>query len=74
MQILKEGVQEVLGNWVDYIWASPPLGFVNQRGANAGVNEAARAGKEKSKVLVEEVDAPWPTPGASTEPRRLETS
>lgn len=71
VQILKEGVQEVLGDWVDYTWASPPPGFVNQRGANAGANEAARAGKEKSKVVVEEVDAPWPTPAASPEPTEV---
>lgn len=71
VQILKEGVQEVLGDWVGYMWASPPPGFVNQRGANAGANEAARAGKEKSKVVVEEVDAPWPTPAASPEPTEV---
>lgn len=71
VQILKEGVQEVLGDWVDYTWASPPPEFVNQGGANAGANEAARAGKEKSKVVVEEVDAPWSTPTASPEPTEV---
>jgi aryl-alcohol dehydrogenase-like predicted oxidoreductase len=71
VQILKEGVQEVLGDWVDYTWASPPPGFVNQRGANASANEAAHVGKEKLKVAVEEVDAPWPTPAASPEPTEV---
>ncbi|OCL05810.1 Aldo/keto reductase [Glonium stellatum] len=68
VQILKEGVQEVLGDWVDYTWASPPPGFVNQKGVNAGADETVRAGKDKPKATVEEVDAPWLTPAASPEP------
>lgn len=29
--ILAEGVREVLGEWVDYTWESPPPDFVNER-------------------------------------------
>jgi aryl-alcohol dehydrogenase-like predicted oxidoreductase len=59
VQILSEGVQEVLGEWVGFTWESPP----SEKG------EKGRAiGKPVAKVTVEEVEAPWPTPTASPEP------
>ncbi|OCK73286.1 Aldo/keto reductase [Lepidopterella palustris CBS 459.81] len=70
VQILAEGVQEVLGKWVGYTWESPPPGFVNKRG-NAGGGEGGNGNakdKQATKVKVEELDAPWPTPAASPEP------
>ncbi|KAK5239310.1 hypothetical protein LTR16_012072, partial [Cryomyces antarcticus] len=35
VQILAEGIQEILGDWVDYAWPSPDAGFVNKRGKKA---------------------------------------
>ena len=31
VQLLAEGVQESLGDWLDHTWPSPPPGFVNKR-------------------------------------------
>jgi D-arabinose 1-dehydrogenase len=53
VQILADGVREELGVWFDFAWASPDVGFVNQR-------------KRETK-LVEESSAPWLTPAASPE-------
>ncbi|KAF2111782.1 L-galactose dehydrogenase-like protein (L-GalDH) [Lophiotrema nucula] len=53
VQILAEGVQEILGPWFDFAWESPDSGFVNQR--------------KKDGEVVEEADAPWLTPAASPE-------
>ncbi len=36
---LARGIREVLGKGVDYTWASPPPGFVNQRIASAAASE-----------------------------------
>ncbi|KAL8766245.1 MAG: hypothetical protein Q9209_006933 [Squamulea sp. 1 TL-2023] len=33
VRILAIGIRDVLGDWVDYAWPSPPPGFVNQRRA-----------------------------------------
>ncbi|KAI9703533.1 MAG: hypothetical protein M1820_005837 [Bogoriella megaspora] len=51
VQILTEGIQEVLDNWLDYTWSSPPPGFVNVR----------------DKTSEEAEPAPWLTPAASPE-------
>ncbi|KAF2852241.1 L-galactose dehydrogenase (L-GalDH) [Plenodomus tracheiphilus IPT5] len=51
VQILAEGVQEVLGNAFGYAWPSPDVGFVNKR--------------LKSNVVTEQKEAPWLTPVAS---------
>ncbi|KAF1829051.1 Aldo/keto reductase [Decorospora gaudefroyi] len=56
VQILAEGVQEVLGEGFNYAWASPGPGYVNKR--------------EKKKggiVQQSEAPAPWLTPAASPE-------
>lgn len=57
VQILAEGVQEILGDeWFGYSWASPEPGFVNRREKQDG----ERTG---------DVDAaPWLTPAASPKP------
>ncbi len=36
---LSRSIRQVLGKWVDYTWASPPPGFVNQRKALAAASE-----------------------------------
>lgn len=36
---LARGIRQVLGEWVDYTWASPPPGFVNQRKALNAASE-----------------------------------
>ncbi|KAF2244353.1 Aldo/keto reductase [Trematosphaeria pertusa] len=54
VQILAEGVQEVLGPWFGYAWPSPGEGFVNRR-------------KKDVRVVVEDGEAPWLTPAASPE-------
>ncbi|KAI4266333.1 MAG: hypothetical protein L6R38_008813 [Xanthoria sp. 2 TBL-2021] len=33
VRTIATGIRNVLGNWVDYTWPSPPPGFVNQRSA-----------------------------------------
>lgn len=32
VQLQVEGIQEMLGDWLDHTWPSPPPGFVNKRG------------------------------------------
>jgi aryl-alcohol dehydrogenase-like predicted oxidoreductase len=59
VQILAEGVQEVLGDWFGYAWDSPDPGFVNLRKKKA-VQEAA------------DDDASWLTPAASPTAKALE--
>ncbi|KAL1614516.1 hypothetical protein SLS54_009689 [Diplodia seriata] len=68
VQILAEGVQECLGDWVDFAWASPDEGFVNQRAKRKQV-EVGGEGKQKTLMGKEaEAEAPWLTPAASPEP------
>ncbi|KAF2731757.1 Aldo/keto reductase [Polyplosphaeria fusca] len=60
VQILAEGVHEILGGWCGYAWPSPAPGFVNQP-------------ESKSEVkAVELPDAPWLTPAASPEATPVE--
>ncbi|KAF2724913.1 Aldo/keto reductase [Polychaeton citri CBS 116435] len=54
VQILADGVQEHIDEYLDYTWESPPKGFVNKR--NAG----------KQQTL--ETPEPWLTPAASPQP------
>ncbi|KNG49400.1 l-galactose dehydrogenase (L-GalDH) [Stemphylium lycopersici] len=56
VQILAEGVQEVLGDGFGYAWASPEPGFVNKR-----------VKKVDAKVKQGEGATPWLTPAASPE-------
>ncbi|OAL49711.1 Aldo/keto reductase [Pyrenochaeta sp. DS3sAY3a] len=58
VQILAEGVQEVLGSWFGYAWASPGEGYVNTRKDKVGDNKTVRDG---------DAAAPWLTPAASPE-------
>ncbi|ORX98766.1 L-galactose dehydrogenase (L-GalDH) [Clohesyomyces aquaticus] len=58
VQILAEGVQEILGDWFGFAWASPSPDYVYQR-------------KQDSKDI-EDADAPWLTPAASPEPVPIE--
>jgi hypothetical protein len=53
VHIMAEGVQEVLGEWFGYAWASPDPGYVNKR--------------EKKGAQVEESKAHLLTPAASPE-------
>ncbi|KAH6858823.1 L-galactose dehydrogenase (L-GalDH) [Alternaria rosae] len=55
VQILAEGVQEVLGDGFDYAWASPDPDFVNKR-----VKDATKASQGNTP-------AAWLTPAASPE-------
>ncbi|KAF2814046.1 Aldo/keto reductase [Mytilinidion resinicola] len=55
VQILSEGVQEVLGEWVGYTWESPP-------------EEKGSKGEKEKEGGQGRVEAPWPTPDASPEP------
>src|SRR5215469_12907664 len=36
IQMLAEAVKEELGEWFNYVWDSPPVGFVNQLGKSDG--------------------------------------
>ncbi|KAF1959697.1 L-galactose dehydrogenase (L-GalDH) [Byssothecium circinans] len=54
VQMLAEGVQEILGPWFGYTWASPDPGFVNKRVKDA-------------KVVVRDEDVEYLTPAASPE-------
>jgi D-arabinose 1-dehydrogenase len=36
VQMLAEAVKEELGEWFNYVWESPPAGFVNQLGKSDG--------------------------------------
>ena len=58
VQILAEGVQEILGDWYGYAWPSPSPGFVNQRKLN--------------EKIPDEGEAPWLTPAASPEATPME--
>jgi aryl-alcohol dehydrogenase-like predicted oxidoreductase len=58
VQILAEGVEEILGRWFGYAWASPEPGFVNQR-------------KKDAHVVVDDSE-PWLTPAASPESKPFE--
>ncbi|KAF1842188.1 L-galactose dehydrogenase (L-GalDH) [Cucurbitaria berberidis CBS 394.84] len=53
VQILAEGVQEVLGEGFGYAWSSPDPGYVNKRKKDAKV------------VQNQKSEAPWLTPAAS---------
>jgi len=55
VQILAEGVQEVLGDGFGYEWASPDPGFVNKRV------------KDAKKATQSDAPAAWLTPAASPE-------
>ena len=37
VQLQAEGIQEMLGDWLDHTWPSPPPGFVNKRAPSAPV-------------------------------------
>jgi hypothetical protein len=65
VRMLAEGVQEILGPWFGYAWASPDEGFVNQRSKELSLDMVA-LGKEETD------DAPWLTPAASPEAMPLE--
>ncbi|KAF1983672.1 Aldo/keto reductase [Aulographum hederae CBS 113979] len=69
VEILAEGVMEVLDEWCDETWGSPPRGFVNVRGLSAKEKERE---KMASKVVEEEVDTCMLTPAASPEPTPIE--
>lgn len=51
VQILAEGVQEVLGDGFNFAWASPGVGYVNK--------------KSKTSVIADQKDAPLLTPAGS---------
>ncbi|KAF2687537.1 L-galactose dehydrogenase (L-GalDH) [Lentithecium fluviatile CBS 122367] len=53
VQMLAEGVQEILGQWFEYAWASPEPGFVNKRKRDVSV------------AVGDEDEQPWLTPAAS---------
>lgn len=53
VQILADGVREVMGVWFDFAWSSPGEGFVNKR--------------KKETSLHEESETIWLTPAASPE-------
>jgi len=55
VQILAEGVQEVLGDGFGYEWSSPEPGFVNKRV------------KDAKKAIQSDAPAAWLTPAASPE-------
>ena len=54
VQILAEGIQEMLDGWLDYTWESPPPDFINVR-------------KKQGEDAIEDEPGPWLTPAASPE-------
>ena len=54
VQILADGIQEHLDEYIDYTWDSPSPGFVN------------KLAKQSNPAKAE--DAPWMTPAASPQP------
>jgi D-arabinose 1-dehydrogenase len=59
VQILAEGVQETLGEWLDYSWASPDSGYVNKR-------------QRPSASFVEQEGSQLLTPAASPKEKPLQ--
>ncbi|PSN72058.1 Aldo/keto reductase [Corynespora cassiicola Philippines] len=59
VQILAEGVQEILGEWFDFAWPSPDPGFVNK---HKRVEQQQQQTPSKKAE-----DGPWLTPAASPE-------
>lgn len=57
VQILADGIQEHLDAYLDYVWESPPKGFINKRA------------KQPDQQRPEE--APWMTPAASPQPDEI---
>ncbi|KAF2843432.1 Aldo/keto reductase [Patellaria atrata CBS 101060] len=66
VQILGEGVQEVLDKWIDYVWDSPGPSFVN-RPLESHEQEKEQLLREEGKEA-----ALWPTPDASPAPTEVE--
>ncbi|KAF2021553.1 L-galactose dehydrogenase (L-GalDH) [Aaosphaeria arxii CBS 175.79] len=62
VQILAEGVQEILGEWFDYAWESPGEGFVNDKRTQSITTPAATI---IEKVNKDGAENPWLTPAAS---------
>ena len=57
VQILTDGIQEHLDEYIDYTWDSPPKGIVNKLA--------------KEKQPTEASEAPWMTPAASPQPEEI---
>lgn len=58
VQILADGVQEHLDEYLDYTWDSPSKGFVNKRA-------------KQGQLSLEESMQPWMTPAASPQPEEV---
>jgi len=58
VQLLAEGIQETLGDWLDYTWPSPAPGWVL-------INERKRSALQQ---------VPWPTPAPSPDPEKPKLS
>lgn len=54
IEILADGIQEHLDEYLDYVWDSPDKGYVNKRA--------------KQKQLTPSQEQPWMTPAASPQP------
>ncbi|KAH9825528.1 Aldo/keto reductase family [Teratosphaeria destructans] len=61
VEILADGIQEHLDEYLDYVWESPGPGFANKR------KQMKEGGKTLSKELTPP-DEPWMTPAASPRP------
>ncbi|KAK4493858.1 hypothetical protein PRZ48_015043 [Zasmidium cellare] len=57
VQILADGIQEHLDEYLDFVWESPPKGFINKR--------AKQNGDQRPE------EAPWMTPAASPQPDEI---
>ncbi|KAK3069839.1 hypothetical protein LTR53_011521 [Teratosphaeriaceae sp. CCFEE 6253] len=64
VRMMADGIQEHLDAYVDYVWESPPKGFVNKR---AGVE-----GQGKVEMAAAAAEDAWLTPAASPRPEEAE--
>ena len=63
VEIIADGIQEYLDEYIDYTWESPPKDFVNRR---------AKPTSERSGAAVDGPQEPWLTPAASPRAEELE--
>ncbi|KAF1812859.1 Aldo/keto reductase [Eremomyces bilateralis CBS 781.70] len=68
VQILADGVKEVMDKWLDFTWESPHRDYVNVRGKTTEQVYEAKEKLRASALKQVTVAAMWPTPAASPEP------
>lgn len=65
VQIMADGIQEHLGEFLDFAWESPPADFVNKRTQSKDLLTVSHDDKNNDKNNKTASDAPWLTPAQS---------